>query len=89
LEVRPDGSVLVGETPIAMSDSAEERCGVAALLGDEGVLVRVDANRARSFEHTAQRGVPMGLHVSHWPQTMPISCCSGCKRFLGLREPRF
>jgi hypothetical protein len=72
-----------------MAASAEERCGDVVLLGAAGELDLADVNKAKSFAHAGQRGVPMGLHASHWPQTMPISCCSGCKRCLGLREPRF
>jgi hypothetical protein len=89
LEVRPEGSPLAAAPPVAIAASADERCGGVALEGPAGVLICVVVKRARSFAHAGQRAVPMGLHVSHWPQTIPISCCSGCKRFLGLREPRF
>lgn len=62
--------------------------GVARRLPGMGVaereLVRaggaeeLDAtvNRARSLVHTGQLVVLIALHVSHCPQTIPISCCS-------------
>jgi hypothetical protein len=34
---------------------------------------------AKSFEQAAQRAVPMRLHVSQCPHTMPISCSSVAK----------
>jgi hypothetical protein len=40
---------------------------------DEDELV---VNSARSLLQTGQLVVLIGLHVSHCPQTMPISCCS-------------
>src|SRR4026209_2910157 len=42
--------------------------------------------RASSFEHTWHSAVPIGLHASHCPHTMPISCCSLCKGLLAIPE---
>ena len=57
------------------------RCPLGKLTADcAGSLVddvlRGGEKSARSLEQTGQRAVPIRLHVSQCPQTMPISCSS-------------
>lgn len=58
---------------------------VTATSREGGGTDRDCDTKARSFEQLAQRAAPMGDHVSHCPQTIPISASSACK-FLRPRE---
>jgi len=77
---RGGAGAAAGAAGVTRAGSGAACDGLGVARGGVDRDVRGGVNRARSFAHSGQAAVPMGLHRSHCPQTIPISCCSFCNR---------
>jgi hypothetical protein len=75
-----DGRDVAQAPPVVGAVGAAAGCLTASIspvgrvaLGGGGVDVRGGAKSVSSFAQAGQTWVPMRLHVSHCPQTIPIS----------------